>query len=63
MMNTADVIAELNRPRDEVKDMELEVKRLVACYMVSSPEDRRVVWAALNKYAPYADHLQARGTL
>lgn len=60
MMNAADVIAELNRSRDEQKDMELEVQRLVACYQYATPADKQVVWAVLNKYAPCAD-LQPRG--
>lgn len=53
MKNATDVIAELNRSRDE-KDRELEIQRLVACYTHASPADKRVVWAVLNRYAPYA---------
>lgn len=60
MMNAADVIAELNRARDDEKDRELEIQRLITCYLHASTADKRVVWAALNKYAPYAD-LQPRG--
>jgi hypothetical protein len=60
MMNAADVIAELNRARDDDKDMELEMQRLLGCYLLASPADKRVVWAALNKYAPNVD-LQLRG--
>lgn len=61
MMNAADVIAELNRSRDDDRDRELEIQRLVACYQFASPADKRVVWAVLDKYAPCADGLQARG--
>ena len=61
MTNASDVIAELNRSRDDDLDRELEIQRLVLCYQFASPADKRVVWAALNKYAPCADCLQARG--
>lgn len=54
MKNATDVIAELNRSRDDEKDRELEIQRLVACYTHASPADKRVVWAVLNRYAPYA---------
>lgn len=42
MMNAADVIAELNRARDDDKDMELEMQRLLTCYLVASVADKRV---------------------
>lgn len=53
MTNAADVIAELNRIRDDDKDRELEVQRLVTCYQYATQEDKRVIWAVLNKYAPF----------
>lgn len=54
MMNAADVVAEYNRSHDDDTDKELELQRLVSCYLHASPADKRVVWAVLNKYAPYA---------
>lgn len=35
----------------------LEIERLIACYQIASRDDRNVVWAALNKYAPQIDGL------
>lgn len=35
----------------------LELERLIACYQLASRDDRNVVWAALNKYAPKIDRL------
>jgi len=35
----------------------LEIERLIACYQIASRDDRNVVWAALNKYAPKIDRL------
>lgn len=37
------------RERQELLD---ELQRLLACYQLASRDDRNVVWAALNKYAP-----------
>lgn len=55
MTNAADVIAELNRSRDDGHDRDLEIQRLVSCYLCASMADKQVVWAALNKYAPCID--------
>lgn len=35
----------------------LEIERLIACYQIASRDDRNVVWAALNKYAPKIDKI------
>lgn len=35
----------------------LELQRLLMCYQVASRDDRNVVWAALNKYAPQIDRI------
>lgn len=29
----------------------LELQRLLACYQIASSDDKKVVWAVLNKYA------------
>ena len=29
-----------------------ELQRLLACYQLATFEDKKVVWAVLNKYAP-----------
>lgn len=33
----------------------LEIERLIACYQIASRDDKNVVWASLNKYAPTID--------
>ena len=43
--------------KEENDDMILELQRLVACYQEASHDDRLVVWAVLNKYAPKIDGL------
>ena len=43
--------------KEEKDDMILELQRLVACYQEASRDDRNVVWAVLNKYAPIIDGL------
>ncbi len=35
----------------------IELQRLIACYQVASPDDKNVVWAALNKYASQIDRI------
>lgn len=35
----------------------LEIERLIACYQIASRDDKNVVWAALNKYAPKIDKI------
>lgn len=56
MTDASDLNASLNRSVYDVDDQ--EIQRLVLCYQAASPDDRRVVWAALNKYAPLADRFQ-----
>ena len=33
--------------------LDVEIQRLIICYQHANIDDKRVVWAALNKYAPY----------
>lgn len=33
-------------------DKEAELERLKTCYLYASSDDRRVIWAVLNKYVP-----------
>lgn len=35
------------------EDFAKELERLLACYQIASFDDRKVVWAVLNKYAAY----------
>ena len=35
------------------EDFVKELERLLACYQIASFDDRKVVWAVLNKYAAY----------
>jgi hypothetical protein len=53
MANESDIIDELNLQRSEFEEDALELQRLLACYQVASPDDKKVVWAVLNKYAPF----------
>lgn len=52
MANEASIIEELNRLRPDEDEDVLELQRLLSCYQVASVDDRKVVWAVLNKYAP-----------
>lgn len=38
---------------NEKKGFVKELERLLACYQIASFDDRKVVWAVLNKYAAY----------
>ena len=46
---TNDVIEQ----NDSHTNMQLELERLTACYVYASGDDRRVIWAVLNKYVPF----------
>lgn len=35
----------------------MELQKLVHCYRASSPDDKKIVWSALNKYAKSSDRL------
>ena len=35
----------------------MELQRLLMCYQIASPDDKNVVWAALNKYAGKIDKI------
>lgn len=39
------------------EDYILELQRLLACYQEASTDDKLVVWAVLNKYAPLVDSI------
>lgn len=41
----------------ESEEDRLEIERLIACYQSASRDDKNVVWAALNKYAPMIDKI------
>jgi hypothetical protein len=49
--NSYEIVTE-NKRKEEFK---LELQRLLACYQLASHDDRRVVWAVLNKYAVDVD--------
>lgn len=52
-MTHEELIMDLEEKRErESKDKELELERLKTCYLYASADDRRVVWAVLNKYVP-----------
>lgn len=37
----------------EKEEFVKELQRLLACYQIASFDDRKVIWAVLNKYAAY----------
>lgn len=41
----------------ESDEERLEIERLIACYQLASRDDKNVIWAALNKYAPQIDKI------
>ena len=53
MANEFDTLLDLTALRREEDESVRELERLVACYELASADDRRVVWAVLNKYAPF----------
>lgn len=57
-MSKTDNIIKLYEPSSKGNDSERdayvqELQRLLACYQLAN--DRNVVWAVLNKYAPHID--------
>lgn len=42
-------------PDQEREEMIAEYERLLKCYQLASRDDRNVIWAVLNKYAPKID--------
>ncbi len=47
----------LNNPDHDQDAFVMELQRLLMCYQIASPDDRNVVWAALNKYASEIDRI------
>ena len=57
-MSKTDNIIQLYEPSSKGNDSERdayvqELQRLLACYQLASSDDKNVVWAVLNKYAPH----------
>lgn len=44
-----------NADEKERAELILEYRRLLACYQIASRQDKEVVWAVLNRYAPQID--------
>lgn len=60
-MTTHDeLIKDLNKNRARENEQALELERLKVCYLHASYDDKRVIWAVLNKYVPF---LVAEGAL
>ena len=51
-MTHEELIEELSERRDNGRDKELELERLRTCYLYASSDDKKVIWAVLNKYVP-----------
>lgn len=54
-MDYVDSVSSALREDVDPGGMLLELQRLIQCYQIASADDKAVVWAALNKYAPYID--------
>ena len=39
------------------EELVLELQRLLSCYQMATADDKKVVWAVLNKYAPYIESI------
>lgn len=48
-----DNVTAFHTPQQEHDDAVLELQRLLACYQLATIDDKKVVWAALNKYAKH----------
>lgn len=59
-MKQDELIMELSEKTAHFDERELELERLKKCYMYASGDDRKVIWAVLNKYVPM---LSAEGIL
>lgn len=46
---------EIVKENDRKEEFKLELERLLASYQLASYDDRRVVWAVLNKYVTQID--------
>ena len=55
MSNSSELLSALNAGRDRTNDRKSEELRLVSCYRLCTPRDKRVIWAVLNEYAPLID--------
>lgn len=64
-MSKTDNIIKLYEPSSKGNDSERdayvqELQRLLACYQLASSDDKNVVWAVLNKYAPHINKKSPR---
>lgn len=58
IMQKQDNIVRIPTAKDSERDAYvLELQRLLACYQLASAQDKNVVWAVLNKYAPRINDL------
>ena len=59
-MTHDELFDDLKTTDEEYRDRELELQRLTACYKYASGDDKKVIWAVLNKYVPF---LSAEGLI
>ena len=57
MSNGKRTIRILESANSEREELVLELQRLLSCYQMATADDKKVVWAVLNKYAPYIDSI------
>lgn len=50
----------MNDEQNEREHLETvqELERLLACYQIASSDDKAVIWAVLNKYAPQIEDIR-----
>lgn len=48
------ILKSSDQDKDEQREQAVqELQRLLACYQLATMDDKRVVWAVLNKYAKF----------
>lgn len=57
MSNGKRTIRILESANSEREELVLELQRLLSCYQMTTADDKKVVWAVLNKYAPYIESI------
>lgn len=59
-MKSEELKNEMDLQKKMYQEKMLELERLSKCYTYASGDDKKVVWAVLNKYVPF---LYAEGVL
>lgn len=57
MANEKNTVRLLESTDAEREEIVLELQRLLSCYQIATTDDKKVVWAVLNKYAPFIENI------